>query len=81
LIEKGLKTASYFWTGSEVWPRAPDVYFKYNTSIDYRRRCDEITNLLKKFKVDFATLYFNEPDSTGHTYGPDSKEYKDQVFL
>ena len=25
------------------------------------------------------TLYFNEPDHTGHGYGPDSKEVSDQV--
>jgi hypothetical protein len=64
-LKKGFKTGSFFWTGSEVWGRHPDIYFQYSTTLNYFDRCEEIVNWFKKFDMDFATLYFNEPDSTG----------------
>lgn len=30
--------------------------------------------------MDFSTLYFDEPDTTGHGYGPLSIEYKNKVY-
>lgn len=30
--------------------------------------------------MDFTCLYFDEPDSTGHKYGPDSPEYFKKVI-
>jgi hypothetical protein len=33
-----------------------------------------------KFQMDFSTLYFDEPDTTGHGYGPLSIEYKNKVY-
>jgi predicted AlkP superfamily pyrophosphatase or phosphodiesterase len=76
---QGLKTASFFWTGSEVWGKNPDIFMAYNNRISFESRCDEIVNWFAKFELDFATLYFNEPDHTGHEYGPNSNEYKAQV--
>lgn len=64
-MKKGFKTGSFFWAGSEVWGRHPDIFFKYQTSLNYFQRCDEVVGWFKKFDMDFATLYFNEPDSTG----------------
>ena len=43
------------------------------------QRCDEVANWFKKFQMDFSTLYFNEPDHTGHSYGPNSVQYKEKV--
>lgn len=50
----------------KVWPRTPDIYFKYDSKIEFESRCDEVVSWFRKFKMDFSTLYFNEPDSTGH---------------
>jgi len=69
----------YIRVGNEVLTRSPDVYLTYRSSYDFLSRCDEVVNWFKKFQMDFVTLYFNEPDSTGHTYGPDSNEYANQV--
>lgn len=76
---QGLKTASFFWTGSEVWTRHPDVFLPYTNTFQYYSRCEEVVNWFTKFEMDFVTLYFNEPDNTGHSFGPDSKQYKDKV--
>jgi hypothetical protein len=35
-------------------------------------RIKELINWYKKFQLDFACIYFNEPDSTGHKYGPET---------
>lgn len=34
---------------------------------------------MEKFKIDFATIYFYQPDRAGHDFGPDSNEYKNKV--
>lgn len=30
--------------------------------------------------MDFVTLYFNEPDHTGHDFGPNSAEYDNKII-
>ena len=80
MYQQGLKTFSFFWTGSEVWTRSPDIFVSYNNKYQFRTRCDMVVNWFKKFNIDFGTLYFNEPDHTGHQYGPDSKQYANKVF-
>ena len=52
----------------------------YSNSYQFPERCDEVTNWFKKFEMDFATLYFNEPDHTGHDFGPDSPQYWEKVL-
>jgi ectonucleotide pyrophosphatase/phosphodiesterase family member 5 len=76
---QGLKTFSFFWTGSEVWGRTPDIFLKYNERYEFKIRCDKVVNWFKKYQIDFGTLYFNEPDHTGHSFGPDSKQYSDKI--
>jgi ectonucleotide pyrophosphatase/phosphodiesterase family protein 5 len=77
--KQGLKTASSFWAGSEVWGKQPDIFLSYNQKFSFESRCEEIVSWFTKFDLDFATLYFNEPDHTGHEFGPDSKEYSDKI--
>ena len=43
-------------------------------------RIDEVINWFEKFDLDFACLYFDQPDSEGHSYGPDSSEYAEMVI-
>lgn len=62
---KGLKTASFFWTGSEVWRRHPDIFLSYRSSLNFLDRCEEVVGWFQKFEMDFVTLYYNEPDHTG----------------
>ena len=82
----------YFWPGSEALIRKhrPDVYFKYDISVTYEHRVDVVSNWVKEAHADvdidtgkpkpaFMALYFDEPDHTGHVYGPASDEVKAAV--
>ncbi|KAM9316145.1 ectonucleotide pyrophosphatase/phosphodiesterase family member 3 [Gastrophryne carolinensis] len=72
---QGLKAGTFFWPGSDVAINGsyPTLYKLYNGSVSYEER---IRNLLlwldlpKNERPDFYTLYIEEPDSSGHNYGP-----------
>ena len=75
------RSATFFWPGSEakIGGLRPDFYMKYNTSYPYRERIDTVVNWFTNDNINIATLYFNEPDSTGHSYGPNSQQVLDKV--
>lgn len=79
----GLKSATYFWPGSEAEIRGlrPNIYNDYNESIPFEKRVDTVVDWfsLSESNIDFAMLYFHEPDHTGHVFGPDSQQVKDKV--
>ena len=75
----GIKTASYFWPGSEMKPdyRSPDYYVHYYHDRPFNDRVQGVINWLKlpySERPHFITLYFEATDDMGHKYGPDSKE-------
>jgi predicted AlkP superfamily pyrophosphatase or phosphodiesterase len=77
--KNGIKTASYFWPGSEInqTGRHPSYYEHFNAHVNYITRLNGIINWLKlpyKDRPYFITGYFEEIDNKGHSYGPDSKE-------
>jgi ectonucleotide pyrophosphatase/phosphodiesterase family protein 5 len=78
--DQGMKAASFFWPGSEVWPRNPDQFVKYTNNYPFKARVDMVVNWFEKLDLDFGTLYFDEPDKTGHRYGPDSEEYTAKIL-
>jgi ectonucleotide pyrophosphatase/phosphodiesterase family member 5 len=74
---QGIKTASYFWPGSEVsLPyRHPTYYYKYEHLKPYRERVDGVIQWMKlpyNKRPHFITSYFDATDTYGHKYGPDS---------
>ncbi|KAL7987761.1 hypothetical protein Chor_006680 [Crotalus horridus] len=76
---QGLKAATYFWPGSEVKINGsyPTIFKNYNKSIPFEARVTEVLKWLdlpKAKRPDFLTLYIEEPDTTGHKYGPVSGE-------
>lgn len=76
---QGVKTASYFWPGSEVNLefRRPDYYEKYEHNRDYLERINGVINWLKlsySERPKFITLYYDLADSEGHRYGPNSPQ-------
>ncbi|XP_046545241.1 glycerophosphocholine choline phosphodiesterase ENPP6-like [Haliotis rubra] len=79
--KKGLKTGTYYWPGSEVEIQGfrPDFWFKYSDKTPYKERVDTVIDWFKNKDVRMATLYYPEPDHTGHGYGPDSQQVKDKV--
>ncbi|WAQ96882.1 ENPP4-like protein [Mya arenaria] len=78
-----LRSAVYYWPGSEAEIRGlrPNIYFPYNESVNFYSRVDTVVQWLANdsYNIDFAMLYFHEPDHTGHMYGPDSTEVLTKV--
>ncbi|NXQ19319.1 ENPP3 phosphodiesterase, partial [Peucedramus taeniatus] len=74
-MSQNLKAGTFFWPGSDVpiGGTYPTLYVKYNGSIPYEER---ISGILKWFdnaqseRPDIYTLYIEEPDSSGHSFGP-----------
>jgi len=80
----GIKTASYFWPGSEVnnKNRRPTYYKKYQHNKPYKERIDSVIywlQLPKKDRPHFITLYFHDTDSYGHAFGPSSPEINKSI--
>ena len=81
---QGIKTASYFWPGSEIKykERRASYYNYYEHDKPYRQRIDELIEWLKlpqKDRPRFCTLYFHDTDDYGHDYGPTSTEINQSV--
>lgn len=80
----GLKTASFYWVGTEanVQGMQPDIWKKYNSRVSLPQRIDSVVSWLQlpvKERPRLVMLYYNEPDHSGHRYGPDSKEVQEKV--
>uniref|UniRef100_A0A8C5S6C5 Ectonucleotide pyrophosphatase/phosphodiesterase 1 n=1 Tax=Laticauda laticaudata TaxID=8630 RepID=A0A8C5S6C5_LATLA len=76
---QGLKSASFFWPGSDVDVNGsfPNLYKLYNRSIPFEERVITFLRWLQlpeEERPHFYTLYLEEPDSSGHSYGPISSE-------
>ncbi|XP_061560793.1 ectonucleotide pyrophosphatase/phosphodiesterase family member 1 [Phycodurus eques] len=74
-----LKTGAFFWPGSDVAINGilPDFYKVYNRSTTFEARVStlfEWLDLPQGKRPDFYTLYLEEPDASGHYYGPGSSQ-------
>ncbi|XP_069462787.1 ectonucleotide pyrophosphatase/phosphodiesterase family member 3 isoform X2 [Ambystoma mexicanum] len=74
-MHQNLKAGTYFWPGSDVKINGtfPNLYKLYNKSALYEERITTILNWLdlpQPERPDFYTLYIEEPDTSGHSYGP-----------
>ncbi|MDX1702496.1 MAG: ectonucleotide pyrophosphatase/phosphodiesterase, partial [Melioribacteraceae bacterium] len=80
----GIKTASFFWPGSELKldHRRPTYYKKYDHNKPYIDRIEGVINWLKlppSERPHFITLYFDDTDTYGHKYGPNSDEVNESI--
>jgi len=81
----GMKSASYFWVGSEMSDEArrPDYYFPFDDSINPNLKVDQVINWLKLPEAErphMITLYFSSPDHEGHDFGPHAEQTKQAVL-
>lgn len=81
---QGLKTAVFYWPGSDVAVsgKYPDVWHKYNEKphMTMAQRADSVmAYLTKKHAPDLIMAYFEEPDASGHSFGPQAKETRRAV--
>lgn len=73
---QGLKTASYFWVGSDVAinGRHPDYWKMYDEEVSFEQRIDTVIywlSLPQKMRPSLIMTYYHEPDGVGHDFGPD----------
>lgn len=83
---QGVKAGVVYWPGSDVAIRGqyPDYWHDYarRPLLTFPERVAEIERLMKLPEGERPQLvmaYFNEPDHSGHSYGPASKEVKAAV--
>ncbi|XP_008426673.1 bis(5'-adenosyl)-triphosphatase enpp4 [Poecilia reticulata] len=91
--DSGYKTASAMWPGSDVTNRTATHFFPYNPAVTFQQRLGNVTDWIlgdgKEPGVMFATLYWEEPDRSGHAFGPENttamtkvlKEVDDNIGL
>lgn len=53
--------------------------FNYSNETNWRQNIDTVMEWFTVNNLDFIALYFGEPDSTGHKYGPESEQRKAMV--
>ncbi|XP_055005232.1 ectonucleotide pyrophosphatase/phosphodiesterase family member 1 isoform X2 [Boleophthalmus pectinirostris] len=78
-MRHSLRTATFFWPGSDVniTGEFPTFYKMYDKTINFEKRVTTVfewLSLPQGQRPDFFTLYLEEPDASGHRYGPGSKE-------
>lgn len=83
--KQGVKSASYFWVGSEAAVEGirPSIYKKYDAKDTFAERVDSVVawlSLPAAQRPRMITLYFNEPDHIEHENGPDSPEARAAVL-
>lgn len=76
--QHGLKSASYFWVGSEtqIQQSFPDHYRVYDVKVKNEKRVEQTINWLKLPEAErphFISLYFSFIDSEAHESGPTSE--------
>ncbi|MFA3782780.1 ectonucleotide pyrophosphatase/phosphodiesterase [Melioribacteraceae bacterium 4301-Me] len=76
---QGIKTASYFWPGSEIHLkyRRPSYYEEYYHFRPNKERINQVIKWLQlpqKDRPHFITLYFSVVDDSSHVYGPNSPQ-------
>lgn len=77
---QGVKSATLFWVGSDVAIKNdhPNYWKDYlKDTLSFEQRADEVIRLLSLPEQDRPHLvmcYFEEPDASGHTYGPITME-------
>jgi predicted AlkP superfamily pyrophosphatase or phosphodiesterase len=77
--KQDLISGVYFWPGSETDFNGsrPHFYFEYTDKAPYQLRVDTVLSwfdLQNTSRPQYMAMYFNEPDHTGHSYGPNSPE-------
>ena len=81
---QGLKTASFYWVGSETAIQGvqPDFWKKFDSKVSYSARADSVISWLalpESERPQLVMWYIEEPDHTSHTFAPQSKETRQVV--
>lgn len=82
--KQNVKSATLFWVGSEAEIKGyrPSIWRRYDHDLPYADRVDSILTWLslpKETRPRLIMWYIDEPDWSGHEYGPNSIETKEVV--
>lgn len=82
----GLKTASFFFVGSDadIQGMHPTYYYKFDNAIKNEVRIAQALDWLRldeKDRPQLITLYFSDADSIGHRFGTDNEEELNKAIL
>jgi predicted AlkP superfamily pyrophosphatase or phosphodiesterase len=83
--QNGMKSASYFWVGSEtpIGGKLPDYYHKFDDTVPHKKRVQAVfdwLNLPEAERPHIITIYFSMVDTQGHDFGPNGDKTKDAVM-
>jgi predicted AlkP superfamily pyrophosphatase or phosphodiesterase len=83
--QQGLKSASFFWVGSETPVQGifPTYYVPFNEPYPNKKRVDQAVSWLQlpqNERPHFISVYFSLVDHAGHDFGPSSEELKKSVI-
>lgn len=72
-----VKTATFYWVGSEadVMGKRPTYWKRYEHDLPYSQRIDTVIywlGLPEAQRPQLIMWYFDEPDSSGHDFGPEN---------
>ncbi|NXF89097.1 ENPP7 phosphodiesterase, partial [Eubucco bourcierii] len=87
LHSQGLKTGSIYFPGGRAKYQGEEVnmrlvepiIFNYNNETNWQENINITMKWFTEHDLDFIALYFGEPDSTGHKFGPESTQRKNVV--
>jgi predicted AlkP superfamily pyrophosphatase or phosphodiesterase len=84
--KQGVKTGNVYWVASDISIKStyPTYYRKWRDEprLDFAQRVDDAIRLLslpEEKRPRLVMVYFDEPDYSGHVYGPHSKEVKRKI--
>jgi predicted AlkP superfamily pyrophosphatase or phosphodiesterase len=76
---QGQRTASMFWPGTqaEIHGVRPTYWRQFDATVMPNERVDQVLtwlDLSSEQRPSFVSLYFDQVDGAGHSYGPDSTQ-------
>lgn len=82
--KQGVKSATYFWVGSEadVDGFVPAFQKKYDHDFPFSQRIDSVVHWLSLPEAQRPHLvmwYMDEPDGSGHRFGPEGEDLKEVI--
>ncbi|MEQ2310831.1 Ectonucleotide pyrophosphatase/phosphodiesterase member 7 [Ameca splendens] len=84
---QGLKAGSLHFPGTAssyqgqvaMMREVEPIRYNYKNETAWYENTDKVMDWFRDQDLDFVSMYFGEPDGTGHRYGPDSPERREMV--
>jgi predicted AlkP superfamily pyrophosphatase or phosphodiesterase len=81
---QGVKTATYYWVGSEAPIKgvSPSYWYTFDDTVPGNDRIDQVFSWLDMPVAErpgFISVYFSDVDNAGHGEGPNAEETADAV--